>query len=320
MSTKIGLDNPIFAGRIRSDAYSARNARREVISARARSYKDGQIVRVRPHNVPDSQIEYVEELANEIVPEDMPERMIVLGGVQYTLPEAEQKLKLHRFHLPNRTVILQALAVILFIVGLGAAASIYVGNKRVLTTVEASVAENNTPSQQNADGALPDESKPSEGAVRSYSVSPVNPRFVRINKIGVEARIRSLGTNKKGEVATPANIYDAGWYSESSKPGDEGGAMLLDGHVSGPTKKGVFFDIKNLVAGDSVEVERGDGKKYSFSVVKIQIFDANKVDMASLLTPIKSGSFGLNLITCTGKYDSKTHQYNQRAVVYAVRQ
>jgi hypothetical protein len=39
--------------------------------------------------------------------------------------------------------------------------------------------------------------------------------------------------------------------------------------------------------------------------------------MNALMKPVTSGKSGLNLITCGGKYDSKSGEFTQRIAVYA---
>jgi len=162
----------------------------------------------------------------------------------------------------------------------------------------------------------PSEEKPSEAAVRNYVVAADMARYIKIPKLDVNARVLQVGITKSGALDTPNNIYDAAWYSGSAKPGQPG-ATLIDGHVSGWTSHGVFYGIKNLAAGDAIQIERGDGKTLNYKVVKVQIYDAGNVDMQAAVNPVTPGSSGLNLITCDGQVKAGTSQYNKRVVVFA---
>lgn len=165
------------------------------------------------------------------------------------------------------------------------------------------------------DDDVPDETP--VGNIQSYTVAPDQPRFIRVAKLGVEARVLRLGVTANNELDAPNNIYDVGWYEGSSKPGKHG-AMLVDGHVHGPTTPGVFYGLKDLVAGDNIEVERGDGKKFTYKVVKSETYDANNVDMNAALVSAEQGRPGLNLITCTGNVNYAESSYDQRIIVFAV--
>jgi len=165
---------------------------------------------------------------------------------------------------------------------------------------------------------LPSEDPPVKGdATKGYAVSPTLPRVISISKFRVKSRVLALGTNDKNEIDTPKNIYDVAWYTGSSKPGEQG-AMLLSGHVSGPTKHGVFYDIKRFAVGDTIDVERGDGKHFSYVVKAKEQVAADKVDMLKLVNSIEPGKAGLNLITCGGSFDAVTGHFEDRTIAYAV--
>ena len=161
----------------------------------------------------------------------------------------------------------------------------------------------------------PSEAPVTANAVNTYKVAANLPRTITIKKVNVNARILSLGVLDSGAMATPKNTNDSGWYNGSSKPG-ENGAMVILGHVSGATTAGVFGSLKRLVNGDVITVERGDGKVFTYKVVKNEQVPADKVDMAALLVPVTVGKPGLNLITCGGTYDPKNETFDQRVVVY----
>lgn len=149
-----------------------------------------------------------------------------------------------------------------------------------------------------------------------YQVAPDMPRFIRISKLGTEARVLRVGVRADNQLAAPASIFDAGWYEGSSKPG-QAGAALIDGHVSGPTQNGVFYGLEKLSSGDAIEIELGSGKKIRYKVVRSKTYDANRVDMAAALVPVTSGKNGLNLISCEGEVDTSGRHFTERIVVFA---
>jgi len=158
--------------------------------------------------------------------------------------------------------------------------------------------------------------KPSATAVATYSVAPDKPLYLIIPKLSVQARVYPVGLTSSGAIGTPNNVYDTDWYTGSSLPGQPG-AMLIDGHISSWTTHGVFYGLKILVAGDTIQVERGDKSILTYKVVKSQIYNSNNVDMTAALTPIVAGQPGLNLISCTGDVISGTSEFNERIVVFA---
>src|SRR5690348_6874953 len=78
----------------------------------------------------------------------------------------------------------------------------------------------------------PSISKPTQNEINDYRVSPSLPRYIAIPAIGIAiTRVLALSTMPDGQIATPANVYDAGWYIKSAKPG-VAGVMFIYGHVS----------------------------------------------------------------------------------------
>lgn len=161
----------------------------------------------------------------------------------------------------------------------------------------------------------PSTDKPTQAAVASYVVPANQPKYLVIGKLGVKARVKSLGVDKTGQLQTPSNVFDTGWYNGSSLPGQPG-AMLIDGHVSSWTTNGVFYGLKTLKPGDTMQVIRGDGQTYTYKVIKTQVYDADNVDMQAAMSPVVAGKPGLNLITCTGKVKPGTSEFTQRLIVF----
>lgn len=225
-------------------------------------------------------------------------------------------LKSSRFHL--KAFALTTMAVVIFVTGGVVSYMNWRTNKQVAAWVNNQAgSEDGGGNNTSSDGDTPDETEP-QGESSSYRVAADLPRMLRIGEIQVTARVKPLGVKNNNELKAPSNIYDVGWYEASSKPGT-GGTTLLDGHVHGPTKPGIFYNLKKLKVDSLIEVERGDGQKISYKVVKMQKYAADKVDMAAALTPVIPGKEALNLITCAGNLDKKTNTYPDRLIVFATR-
>lgn len=212
------------------------------------------------------------------------------------------------FSLVNGMLI--SMAVVVFGVGMMVAFKSFKTNKQIGASVSAQAPTGDG-------GGTGEEAKPSEQETTNYSVAPDMPRYIDIAKLGVHSRVRETGITADGSLGVPSNIFDAAWFNQSAKPGSAGGATLIDGHVSGPTQKGVFYGLEKLANGDVVMIEKGNGDKVYYKVTKVEVVDTDKVDMAKLLLPTTVGKAGLNLISCTGKFNSQKQQFEQRALVYA---
>ncbi|MGZ6005248.1 MAG: class F sortase [Candidatus Saccharimonadales bacterium] len=173
------------------------------------------------------------------------------------------------------------------------------------------------PAQAQAQAGAPDAKKPSKVEIDNYIVAADTPRYIYIPEIKVpQTRIKHLGIDKQGQIAVPDNLYDTGWYIDSAKPG-QAGAMFIYGHISSWQANGIFYDLNKLQSGDIVTVERGDGRKFNYKVVKTKIYPADKVNMSEVLTAAEPDKPGLSLMTCAGKVKPGTSEFTERLVVFA---
>ena len=164
------------------------------------------------------------------------------------------------------------------------------------------------------------EEEPTEVEVKEYNVAPDRPRYLTIEKLGIyKARILPMGVNANGELDTPRNVYDVGWYEASGKPGF-GGTLIIDGHNGGPHVLGVFKHIPNLVNGDLVVVERGDGIVFKYSVAENKEVLLSEADayMSTAARSPEPGRESVTLISCTGEWSQQQGTYLSRQFTRAV--
>lgn len=234
-------------------------------------------------------------------------------------PSAQSGIKLHRRQRRR----LWSFRILWFVSLLCLAGAVYYGvrvytesQRRDEVVTEARREPDNAAVQQAAEGQ--DETETNQALLDAYQVAADQPRILTISKLGVTARILPMGVNKDGNMQAPINIFDSGWYERSAKPGQKG-AMVTDGHASGPTRAGLFAYLDTLTAGDEIRVERGDGSLFVYEVVQVESVELDRVDMSALLRPHESTNEGLNLITCTGRWVQEAQTYDHRTLVYARR-
>ena len=155
-----------------------------------------------------------------------------------------------------------------------------------------------------------------------HLVSASYPRFLSIESLAIDrSRIFPVGVvEQTGELDTPPNIHDTGWFEESALPGDGLGAMLMDGHNGGPTQDGVFKQLPDLQIGAEIVIERGDGQKFTYrteSVEVVSLEELNDGGMNELANSINADAQGLNIISCTGNWVPAMQTYDKRVVVRA---
>lgn len=158
--------------------------------------------------------------------------------------------------------------------------------------------------------------------VDEHKVAPTQPRYITIPSLGIDkARVLSIGVKANGELDTPRNIHDVGWYTKSATPGSGSSALLLDGHNGGPTKGGVFEKLPDMKEGDQITIERGDGQKFTYEVEEnkvLSLADLNSGGMKRMSESASDVAEGLNLISCTGNWIPAQQTYDKRITIRAV--
>jgi LPXTG-site transpeptidase (sortase) family protein len=146
-------------------------------------------------------------------------------------------------------------------------------------------------------------------------ISPSLPTRLIIPSLEVDAKVQQVGITKKGNMATPNNFTDVGWYKYGAIPGNKGSAVIA-GHVdNGIALPGVFKNLKNIKIGDEILVESETGT-IKFLVTKLDIYDFDaKVD--SIFN--QKDDYLLRLITCTGTWVPQYKTHDKRLVVTATK-
>lgn len=166
------------------------------------------------------------------------------------------------------------------------------------------------------------EEEPTQDDKDAYLVPANRPRFLTVEKLGIQnARILPMGVNAAGELLTPDNVYDVGWYENENAglPG-RGGTMIIDGHNGGPHVQGIFKNLPSMTEGDIITIERGDGAKFNYRVmdsVTVPLAESDKY-MAVAATSPDPEKESVTLISCTGEWSDYQQTYLSRQFVRAV--
>lgn len=141
------------------------------------------------------------------------------------------------------------------------------------------------------------------------------PARLLIPSLAVDAEVQHVGVTENGNMATPSNFKDVGWYKHGVTPGGSGSAVIA-GHVdNGLGLAGVFNNLADLEEGDDIYVRRPDGSEVHFVVTGKRAYPYDDVPVDVLFNPV--GSVRLNLITCDGEWLAEDKTYDQRLVVFA---
>ena len=139
------------------------------------------------------------------------------------------------------------------------------------------------------------------------------PTRLRIPKIAVDASFTELGQKADGTIQVPSDPYIVGWYTKAPTPGELGPAVVI-GHVDRPGGPAVFWRLRELVPGDTFEIDRADG-----TTVKFRVDDVKKVPQDSFPTEEVYGNIdyaGIRLITCTGTWNRYLRRYSDNLIIY----
>jgi len=140
------------------------------------------------------------------------------------------------------------------------------------------------------------------------------PSRLRVKAIGLEVTLETLHLGADGVLVPPRGFARAGWYADGTVPGDPGPAVIA-GHVDSKSGPAAFYRLRELVAGDRIEVVRG-GTVVRFTVTRTAWYPKSQFPTSLVYGPTPDRQ--LRLITCGGVFDHRLRSYKDNLVVYAV--
>jgi hypothetical protein len=160
--------------------------------------------------------------------------------------------------------------------------------------------------------AAPTASAPAE--ILPAVLAASRPVRVQIPSIGVDSELMDLGLQVDGTLEVPPTGFPAGWFTGAPTPGERGPAVIA-GHVDWAGSPGVFAELRDVVVGDEVTVQREDGSTAIFRVVEVGQYPKDDFPTAAVYADLDHA--GLRVITCGGDFDSAAHSYLDNTVVFA---
>ena len=140
------------------------------------------------------------------------------------------------------------------------------------------------------------------------------PLRLSIPSIDLVTRLEYLELDDEGVMEVPVDPSWAGWFSPSPAPGVPG-ASVIAGHVTWDREPAVFFELGRLQRGDTIKVERADGTVATFVVQRTGTFPKTGFPTRAVYRHIDYP--GLRLITCGGRYDYQTGNYDSNLIIWA---
>jgi hypothetical protein len=142
------------------------------------------------------------------------------------------------------------------------------------------------------------------------------PTKILIKSVWINANIDQVGLAKDGTLETPSyeRANNAAWYRFGPSPGETGPAVIV-GHVDSKTERAVFFELRRVKPGATIEVSRADGTKALFKVDSVEQFPKSAFPTERVYGPTHKPT--LRLVTCGGRYNRATEDYPDNIIVFA---
>ncbi len=139
-----------------------------------------------------------------------------------------------------------------------------------------------------------------------------------IEKIGVDAAVFPYGVDANRVPEVPLNADDVAWYNFSAAPGTGSNAVFA-AHVTW-NGRAVFYDLKEVQAGDSIILRGDNGTEIAYVVSDSFLVDPSDPNALSVMAPTPADV--ITLITCDGSFFYTgdpvfNGDYTQRRIVRA---
>lgn len=143
----------------------------------------------------------------------------------------------------------------------------------------------------------------------------IDPKYINLPTISRSGYIQHVGVDQNNQIAVPSNVFIASWFVNTVRPGQKG-LSIIDGHVDGPTREGIFHRLEELQIDDTFEITLGNGTVLNYRVLEVKtvpVSEAEKHLFEQKLDVVSQ----LNLITCGGNYNRESRTYEGRVIVMA---
>lgn len=155
-------------------------------------------------------------------------------------------------------------------------------------------------------------------AAAAASTLPAPTRF-EIAELGISMPVRGVGVAEDGQMALPESPAIMGWYEYGPRPGEREGATVLAAHRDMPDfGTGPAADLDRLSPGDILTVRSGSssgGSARRYRVTQVTQLRKEALDLPAIFT--RTGPARLHVVTCSGRFDSRTGSYEKNLVVVA---
>ncbi|MFF5796535.1 class F sortase [Streptomyces albogriseolus] len=141
------------------------------------------------------------------------------------------------------------------------------------------------------------------------------PERVVVPGVGLDARVEGVGVTERGDMTVPDDPAVAGWYRYGAAPGSAEGSAVLVGHLDSETGDlGEFAALRDVGAGDTVEVRRAGAEPVAYRVTARATVPKDELPPSAFR---RTGPPVLTLITCAPPFEPERGGYTANLVVTA---
>ena len=150
--------------------------------------------------------------------------------------------------------------------------------------------------------------------INQQKVSSSLPVNLKIPAINVDSTIEYVGLTQDGAVDVPKGPANVAWFDLGTIPG-ENGSSIVSGHSGWKNNiPAVFDNLYKLKKGDKIYTEDSSGIITTFIVRELKTYGPN--ESAPDVFFVGDGKAHLNLITCTGFWNTILKSHSKRLVVF----
>jgi hypothetical protein len=164
--------------------------------------------------------------------------------------------------------------------------------------------------------SLADSATPADPGSQAAGGDASGPTRLTLPGLGITTSVVPVGVDDGGELAIPDNPQALGWWQDGAAPGDDRGAVVIDGHVdSYQYGTGFFVNLRRLQSGDPVVLDDKNGVRTGWTVASAALYPRDALPYDQLFS--HDGPPRLVLITCGGVFDRTSRSYTDNLVVTA---
>ncbi|MER7870112.1 class F sortase [Streptomyces cellulosae] len=165
------------------------------------------------------------------------------------------------------------------------------------------------------DAGRPSGTAPPPSAAEPAAVRQAAPARVLVPGVGLDAQVEGVGVTPRGDMTVPDDPAVAGWYRYGPAPGSPEGSAVLVGHLDSETGDlGEFAALRDVRAGDTVEVRRDGAEPVVYRVTARTTVPKDELPPSAFR---RTGPPVLTLITCAPPFEPERGGYTANLVLTA---